>query len=384
MKKRFSRKAIAFFVGLSLIATLIVGVMIGGSALLLSTQLASGAECQIQQGQLPSKVPARLNAVFTKAANEYDVQPYVIALVYYSENGLVYREPPPPYGNGKAWPTSPKGAAGPFQFMRGTWRAYRNSNPAHRPGNIQDLVDGAYAAAHYLSAELHLTKDSAFGDPYNPKKGTVMWALGAYNAGPFRGFESWRNHPYRHKAAAEYYRTFAGKSGAANTNALLTICNEQDDIGNDDTPSFSAGCPVGSPASIVRMGNGTRIKVCRVNGMVINAKIAAKWQYLIRKARADGIHLSGGGFRTASQQIALRRAHCGTSHYAIYQMPASQCTPDTARPGTSNHEKALAVDLNNARSYSSRVYRWMRANAPKIGLYCRVPGEPWHWSPSGG
>ena len=42
---------------------------------------------------------------------------------------------------------------------------------------------------------------------------------------------------------------------------------------------------------------------------------------------------------------AVRRANCGSSNYAIYQMPASACSPPTARPGTSMHEQGLAIDF---------------------------------------
>ncbi|MEO5949633.1 MAG: D-alanyl-D-alanine carboxypeptidase family protein [Candidatus Saccharimonas sp.] len=360
------------------VACLIIFAMLVGK---ISEQIAAN-ECQIQQGDLPSKIPERLNSVFTAAAKMYNVPSYVVALAYYSENGLSYRAPAPPYGKGAPPGISSAGARGYFQFLPGTFRMFRNSNPAHRPGNIYDLVDGAFAAAHYL-AVLGARGSPAFGDPHHPGKGTVMWALGAYNAGPHSGFEDWPNHPYRIKAAIEYERTFKNASGATTLSAMITVCDNQDNSGTDDTPSFSAGCPSSSTSSTVRTGNGTRIKVCRIHGMVVNARIATKWQYLVQQAKADGINLTGGGFRTAAQQISLRRAHCGSSHYAIYQTSSRNCRPPTARPGESNHETALAVDLNNARTYGTRVYRWMRVHAPRLGIYARVPGEPWHWSLGG-
>lgn len=62
-------------------------------------------------------------------------------------------------------------------------------------------------------------------------------------------------------------------------------------------------------------------------------------------AAADGFALGGGGYRSAEQQIAVRRNNCCTSEYAIWQMSASQCNPPAARPGTSMHERGLAVDF---------------------------------------
>ena len=169
-------------------------------------------------------------------------------------------------------------------------------------------------------------------------------------------------------------------TSSVNYNECLTEDGESNDGGGQ---SFTEGCPSNSPGSYRMMGNGTRIKVCNVSGIIVNAKIAAKWQYLIRKAKSEGVTLSGGGFRTPAQQISLRRAHCGSSHYAIYQKPSLSCNPPTARPGRSNHEKALAIDLKNAGSYNSRVHLWMKANAPKLGITAKVPREPWHWSLGG-
>lgn len=338
------------------------------------TQAQSTSECRVQQGSLPSTVPERLNAIFTAAAKTYDVPAYAVALVYYSENGLAYREPPPPYGNGKPWPVSSAGAHGPMQFLLGTWQIFRNSNPAHRPGDINDLTDASYATAHYL-AVLGVNGNSSFGDADHPVKGTVVWALGAYNAGAHSGFEHWSYDHYTQEAAKEYDRAFAGKSTILALSAMISVCDGQDTTNNDDSSSFSATCPSDSPASVVTTGNGTKIKVCRVNGMIVNASIADNWYKLVQEAKSQGINLTGGGFRSAAQQIALRKAHCGTSHYAIYQMPAHACTPDTAIPGTSAHERALAVDLN----MTQKVYRFMHTYGPKVRIYRTVPSEWWHW-----
>ena len=65
---------------------------------------------------------------------------------------------------------------------------------------------------------------------------------------------------------------------------------------------------------------------------------------------------SGGGYRDPSSQVALRRAHCGTSDYDVYEKPPSQCHPPTARPGASMHERGLAIDFTAAgRVITSRA-----------------------------
>ena len=105
-----------------------------------------------------------------------------------------------------------------------------------------------------------------------------------------------------------------------------------------------------------------------------------------RRPTADGISLSGGGYRSSSGQIQTRRNNCGTSNYDVYQKSPSQCSPPTARPGSSMHERGLAIDFTyNGRiinSRSSPAYQWLNANAARYGFY-NLPSEPWHWSVNG-
>lgn len=127
-------------------------------------------------------------------------------------------------------------------------------------------------------------------------------------------------------------------------------------------------------------------EVVSVQGIEVHYSIAGQVQALLDAAAADGISLAGWGWRDSADQIRLRRAHCGTSSYAIYEMPSSQCRPPTARPGRSMHERGLAIDFTyNGGSISTRSnigYRWLAANAARFGLY-NLPSEPWHWSTNG-
>ncbi len=109
----------------------------------------------------------------------------------------------------------------------------------------------------------------------------------------------------------------------------------------------------------------------------------------MNKADRDGVRLGGWGYRSTARQIELRRAHCGTTRYAIYEMPSSQCNPPTATPGSSMHEKGLAIDFYkrgaNGAAISiagTREFRWLKGNAARFGLY-NLPTEPWHWSTNG-
>ena len=123
-----------------------------------------------------------------------------------------------------------------------------------------------------------------------------------------------------------------------------------------------------------------------VRGFEVNTQIAAGTEGLVAAMEAEGFNLAGWGYRSNQEQIQLRRSHCGTSEWAVWSMPSSQCRPPTARPGRSNHEKGLAIDFtNNGRLITSRksaVFQALTRIAPEHGFQ-NLPSEPWHWSIDG-
>lgn len=50
-----------------------------------------------------------------------------------------------------------------------------------------------------------------------------------------------------------------------------------------------------------------------------------------------------------------------------------------AIPGTSNHGWGLAIDLENARTASTPVARWLIAHAHEYGWSAELQSESWHW-----
>lgn len=155
-----------------------------------------------------------------------------------------------------------------------------------------------------------------------------------------------------------------------------------------DTSGLScAGTP--SSERIVEIVGGVKRKLCDYGTIrSVDASWSQSVSSMIAAATADGISLGpGGGFRSAAGQIEARRRNCGTSHYAIYEMPSRQCRPPTARPGQSNHELGLAIDFENMcypRSTCSgnARYDWLVANAGRFGVK-KLSSEAWHWSIDG-
>jgi peptidoglycan hydrolase CwlO-like protein len=147
--------------------------------------------------------------------------------------------------------------------------------------------------------------------------------------------------------------------------------------------------PAAPPASVVTPAPGGLATVTCPHGgsITVAGSIAGNVQALLNAAANDGVSLcAASGWRSPEKQIELRREHCGSSNYAIYYMPASQCSPPTARPGTSMHERGLAIDFScnggGAIRYGNECWNWLAAHADEYGLY-NLPSEPWHWSTTG-
>ena len=122
-----------------------------------------------------------------------------------------------------------------------------------------------------------------------------------------------------------------------------------------------------------------------VHGIYVHRSIAADIAALVAAAEADGHTVRGEGYRSAEQQALLRRAHCGTDPHSVYLVPGWHCTPPTARPGHSMHQRGLAIDftINGAPiDETDALYGWLTDNAARFGLR-NFPAEPWHWSTNG-
>jgi hypothetical protein len=137
------------------------------------------------------------------------------------------------------------------------------------------------------------------------------------------------------------------------------------------------GPPTGGYPAVPCPGGGS---------ITVDGSLAHNLQAMLLTAWRDGVDLCGGGYRDRDHQVRLRIQNCGSSDYAIYQMPSGGCSPPTAIPGTSMHERGLAIDFQCAglgmSGRSSPCFVWMAAHAAAFGLF-NLPSEPWHWSVDG-
>lgn len=219
-------------------------------------------------------------------------------------------------------------AVGPMQFIPATWRSYGRDGNGDRLVDPHNIFDAALGAAAYLCA----------------------------SGGPMATEADW----HRGLLAYNHSEAYVAK-------ALAT--------------AYAYRAEASRPAP-QRPGEGP-IQLVDVAGIgPTNVEWAAQVGAMLAAAAHDGIHLTGSSYRDPAEQIALRRAHCGTSHYATYDMPSSSCRPPTARPGTSQHEVGLAIDFRHCSIRSTACYRWLAANAARFGIH-NLPSEPWHWSATG-
>ena len=151
------------------------------------------------------------------------------------------------------------------------------------------------------------------------------------------------------------------------------------------TPTTRPPTPTTRPPS-PPSGTVTWADVTSVGGIWVHRSIAGNVQALLNAGNAAGLNLRGGGYRDSAAQVATRRNNCGPTYYDIYEKPSNQCSPPTARPGRSMHERGMAIDFTSngalITSRSSAAFRWLQSNAARYGLY-NLPSEPWHWSTTG-
>lgn len=164
----------------------------------------------------------------------------------------------------------------------------------------------------------------------------------------------------RRALANDYFARFGSGTGPAPTSG-----------GNSCGVSLD-GCPTG----VVGLD-----QMVNVRGINVHPCIAEELERILSLAEAQGLDMSGSGWRSTDDQVTLRGAHgCGGSR--IYDRTC-RGHPPTAVPGSSRHERGTAVDFTcNGQSIETRshpCFVFLRDNTSLQNL----DSEPWHWSNDG-
>jgi D-alanyl-D-alanine carboxypeptidase len=222
---------------------------------------------------------------------------------------------------------------------------------------VQDRLAASLAEADALA-----TVDPAAAETIRAREAEIAAAIGQIVAGRQQRESEAALHRAMEEAAAK-----AAAEAAARPSSSSSAGGGGGSLGPATGSLSTVSCP----------GGGS---------ITVDSSLAGSLRSMLDAAAADGLDMCGGGYRDPAAQIAVRRANCGTSNYAIYEAPPSSCSPPTARPGTSMHEQGLAIDFTcnggGSLSTSSPCFSWLRSNADSYGLY-NLPSEPWHWSTDG-
>ncbi|MCP3101682.1 M15 family metallopeptidase [Myxococcus sp. K15C18031901] len=123
------------------------------------------------------------------------------------------------------------------------------------------------------------------------------------------------------------------------------------------TETERARRPKVKTSKLVRLPGGERL----------HRDAALAYQRMAQAAETDGVRLRvTSGYRSPREQRWL---------YEQYRKGKGN---KAARPGRSNHQRGLAVDLIVGPATSQR-FEWLAANACRFGFRRTVRSEPWHW-----
>ena len=142
--------------------------------------------------------------------------------------------------------------------------------------------------------------------------------------------------------------------------------------------------PTGYPGTLVKLSNGQQV----------DERIYPSLQAMFHEARRQGYAptvRSGYRSREAQQKVfdEKKRAFMAEGYSAS---EAEKKTLEwVARPGYSEHETGLAVDITPEKTSRNKdgLYRWLEQNSWRYGFICRYPPskssithvahEPWHY-----
>lgn len=165
-------------------------------------------------------------------------------------------------------------------------------------------------------------------------------------------------------------------------------------------------CPVGTlslGAEVAyKAGKPSYIRLCRIPGFKsrdpddrgyvrVSATVANRWLKLYKAAKARGYNLvADGSFRSMKKQQYF---------YNCYRTKKCNNGRQAAAPGHSNHQSGEAVDIDivpgpnndpsltackkNPSKYPVYTVLAIYGSMKDIKLYAKIPGECWHWSPTG-
>jgi len=191
----------------------------------------------IDTSQMPAAVPEPHKTLFSQAAASAKTSPQYIAVLFLSENANQWR--PFDYLWDTAAQSSP--AAGPFQFMPGTWEGYKTDGNNDGVADINNIVDAAYSAANWLG-QSDLSGGLGNIDQPFAANNTFLYFAASYNWGPARTSKIFHTDP----SASLSVAPLETQNYVKNSYALITSGFTKGDPSYGD-PQVPAGVGASAP-----------------------------------------------------------------------------------------------------------------------------------------
>lgn len=188
-----------------------------------------------------------------------------------------------------------------------------------------------------------------------------------------------------------------------NSTVLSGLTPELPQMTNPSELEYLVGTPVSD-------NNGNKPKLVVVDNKIMTETLAQAYLSMKQAAAADNVTVGlSSGFRPAfgpnvtlpttkgrqilvTTQESIRRDRSrwsgrqnwtGDDQSYIMNAPASLFSPQTAKPGSSNHGGGIAVDLTTGNRPSGNLntvlYKWLINNAHRFGFVRTVASEEWHF-----
>jgi len=229
-----------------------------------------------------------------------------------------------------------------------------------------DLLDSLTAAEEDLEVQRQLAEDAS-------QRAEAKQAAAADRLGELTAARD-QQAAYAAQVQARLDHKLSEASFLADRDSELSAEIKRD---QDRAAELARKAAASSPSSprrgTVRYNGSLATVSCKTGGSItVDSSIASNVQALLNASPAD-LALCGWGWRSSEEQQRLwDEHHCDTG-----------CSVPTAPPGSSMHEKGLAIDFTThgqtIQSHSDPAFQWMSGNASSYGLY-NLPSEPWHWS----
>ncbi len=155
-------------------------------------------------------------------------------------------------------------------------------------------------------------------------------------------------------------RNFQGKF----RNTTLGLITPKPGAGRySDTAAWRRGDYLGQVSLVPIVDETHRVET-------LTEKTVGPYFEMVDAADRDGVEITiNSGFRSYPAQKFLYQGY-------VSGQPGFNLA---ARPGYSNHQNGIALDIEVAGSDDSPEYLWLAENATAFGFVRTVKKEPWHW-----